>query len=287
LGANTRVEPMDTVDSGDAGDTVDSGDAGDTVDSGDAAPAGVPFGLVAVGLVVGLVVGVVAAWALGGSDDGVAAPQVTVAPVREVLEESPEAAEQFLVAWERSRRATYVAVTEWHRITDVGAELRQMRVVVQRPPDRIRRAGGSVSGVADGVRYTCDEVVDPSLGSGSPDENVVCQAIADPSAHESFDAQVSHDVELMWRHLEGTSPLYRVGIDDDGCFHLRLARTMLAPPYGARSMFCFDEGSGAVERFRIERAEGTDTEELRWVDTEVTDADVVSVVDGSFDRASR
>jgi hypothetical protein len=266
----------------------------------DALPPGEPrdattsrwgFAVVGTALVAGLVVGAVTAWAIGPRGPGPVAPSDTVAPVEPALEESPELAVQFLGHWERSRSATYVAVTEWHRETAAG-ELRQTRVLVQRPPDRVRRAGGSLSGVAGGVRYTCDElppealVDDRGADDTIPEEPVACQALPD-TAQREFDEQVAREVELMWSYLEGTYPLYRVSRDDEGCYRLRLARTMLAPPYGARTTFCFDDASGAVSRFRIERAEGTDTEELRWVDTEVGDDDVAAVVAGTFDLTAR
>jgi len=274
---------MDVLGDGDR-DTSGSADHdGDGEGSAGMGPRRVGFAVVAVGLVVGLSLGTVAAWALGDRAEPPLAPSDTVAPLPELPEESPELAAEFLEAWERSRAATYVAVTDWHRRTTAGAELRQTRVVAQRPPDRVLRSGGSLSGTAGGVRYTCDEL---PLDDVPPDEAIACQALPD-SAAEPFDERVAREVDLMWRHLEGTYPLYRVSRDDEGCYVLRLARTMLAPPYGARSTFCFDEESGAVARFRIERAEGTDTEELRWVDTEVSDDDLVALVEGTFDPSVR
>jgi hypothetical protein len=264
---------MGEVDHDRHDDSQGAGQSSGVSAAGDAEAASTPFSLVAAGLVGGLIVGLLAALVLGGSDERPAPPPETVAPVPDSAEETVESAEAFLEAWERSRRATYLVVTEWHRVTGAGGEMRQTRVLVQRPPDRIRRAGGSVSGVAGGVRYTCDELAD---------DEVTCQAVEDPFADVAFEERVAREVELMWRHLEGPNPLYRVS-ELDGCFHLRLVRTMLAPPYGARTTFCFDVESGAVARFRIERAEGIDTEEMVWVRTEVTPDDVVAVAEGRLD----
>jgi hypothetical protein len=227
-------------------------------------------GLVAAGLLVGLVGGLVAAWALRSP---VERPGPRLASPPELAPETPEAAEAFMLAWERSRRATYLTITEWHRVTDVGAELRQTRVFAQRPPDRIRSAGASISGVTGGARHVCDEL---------DDGEVECRVIAHELSAADFDAIVDREVELMWRHVEGTRPLYRVSQDGE-CFHLRLARGMVAPPYGHRTTYCFDTATGAVREFRIERAEGTDEERVLWASTEVTDAELAAIADGTYE----
>lgn len=255
-----------------------------------------PTGMVAIGLLVGLAAGVFVAWMLNEPPDPFEpdeGPPVSVAP------ESPEAAEAFIEAWERSRRETYITVSRWHRVTDVGAEMDQIRVLAQRLPDRIRSSDRSRSGQIGDVRYTCDELPiaepppDEEPGTQEPDTQepdtvlpeteLDCREIpmTEPSPAE-VDAMIDREVELMWRHVEGTRPLYKVGREGD-CFHLRLARAMVVPPYGQRTMFCFDPGSGAISALEIERIEGTDTEELLWVTSDVTDEDLMAIIDGSFD----
>jgi hypothetical protein len=243
--------------------------------------------LVAIGLLFGLAVGVVVAWALDEPGepvhlDVVGSTAVTVAP------ESAEAAEAFIEAWERSRRATFVAVTEWHRVTDVGAEMTERRVFAQRLPDRVRSGDHSRRGQIGGIVYTCDQLPlgDALDEGGGVEPEVECRETpADEPDAETVDEMVEAEVELMWRHVVGTRPLYRVG-QRGNCFFLRLDRAMVVPPYGFRTAFCFDAHSGAVSDFRIDRVEGTDTERLLWVRDEVTDDDLRAIIEGRFEMGA-
>jgi hypothetical protein len=230
-----------------------------------------PIGLVAIGLVVGLAVGMVVAVAMAPDSGpgliGAVGPPSTVAP------ETPEAAEAFLVAWERSRRATYLTVSEWHRVTESGGQLREVRVFAQRRPDRVRSTGRNTTGDVGGLARTCDE---------GEDGAVTCFETESGTTVEQFDTDVDREVELMWRHVEGTSPLYRVAQDGE-CFHFRIDRPMFDPPYGQRTMWCFDSDTGAVREFRIERVGAIDTERALWVTGTVTDADLTAIIQGEYE----
>ena len=220
--------------------------------------------LITIGLVVGVGLGVVAAWALRST------PEPTVDPVADSPPETVEAAEAFVEAWDRSRRETFLSVSELHRTTDAG-ELRLTLVLAQRPPDRVRSSGQSLTGTVGGVRVDCDEVVD---------EGLQCRLLEE--ARADYDADVATEVALLRRYVEGTLPLYRVSRQGE-CFDLRLARVMYAPPYGQRARFCFDPATGAPSATRIERIEGTDVVTLVTVSAEVSDADLDAVADGTFE----
>lgn len=226
------------------------------------------FAVVACGLVAGLVLGALVAWALGSSSEGAE----ELSPLVDRAEgSSPEDAEAFVEAWGRSRRETYLAVSEWHRVTDVGEELRRTRSVAQRPPDRVMSSGDAISGTVGGVRHQCDEL---------EEGQVECrEAASEAGTVEEFEASVDREVEIMWSYVGGDRPLYRVTRVDDECFDLRLRRAMHAPPYGARAQFCFDAESGAPSEIRIERNEGTDTLLLVSVTTAVTDDDLEALLD--------
>lgn len=241
--------------------------------------------LVVVGLMVGLGAGTVAAWSLSGGD-GSQPPVVDDDPGPPTsLPETPEAAEAFLSAWERSRREDYIVVSQWHRSTTAGATATETRILAQRLPDRIRAGADSRSGRIGNSIYTCDRlpISDEQLEAGDLTAEVECRSQElDPTTDQvDVEAMVAEELALMRRHVEGTYPLYRVSRQDD-CFFLRLARQMVVPPYGFRTTYCFDAESGAVRSLKVERAEGVDTEDLTWVTSEVTDADLIAVIEGTF-----
>ena len=225
------------------------------------------FGVVAGGLVAGLVIGALVAWGLGPSSEGAE----ELSPLVDSAEgSSPEHAEAFVEAWGRSRSETYLAVSEWHRVTDLGGEMRRNRVVAQRPPDRVMSSGDEVSGFLAGMRHQCDELEDGQVECRETEAAAVTV--------EEFEASVDREVEIMWTYVGGNRPLYRVNRDGEECFDLRLSRAMYAPPYGQRARFCFDPQSGAPSEIRVERNEGTDTLRLVSVQTEVTDEDLEALV---------
>ncbi|MFP4512686.1 MAG: hypothetical protein ACLFRV_07045 [Acidimicrobiales bacterium] len=252
---------------------ADDGDDGeDEEDGGDDDGVERPFVLIAVGVLVGVVAGTLAAWWLHSPPDPTASvPNLVSRP--EIAAASPEAAESFVAAWERSRRETYLAVSGWHRVTDVGAESHQTRVLAQRPPDRVLSSGQTLSGEVGGVHYECDEL---------PEDEVTCRELDTGFDEDDYEDLVDEEVSAMWSYVEGDQPLYLVSRDGD-CFELRLARGMHAPPYGRQARFCFDPESGAPSEIEVERSEGTDTVELLSVTTRVTDDDLEAVVTGSYE----
>lgn len=249
-------------------------DEGDDDDGGGDGVGGVErtFVLIAVGVLAGVVAGTLAAWWLQTPPDQTP-PAPTLVSRPEIAAASPEAAESFVAAWERSRRETYLAVSAWHRVTDVGAESHQTRVLAQRPPDRVLSSGRTLSGEVGGVRYECDEL---------PADELTCRELDTGFDWDDYAALVDEEVAAMWTYVEGDQPLYLVS-RDGACFELRLARGMHAPPYGRQARFCFDPESGAPSEIQVERDEGTDTVELLSVTTTVTDDDLEAVVTGTYE----
>ncbi|MDZ7677566.1 MAG: hypothetical protein U5K29_03330 [Acidimicrobiales bacterium] len=252
-----------------AADEGDEGDEGDDHGGGDGERT---FVLIAVGVLAGVVAGTLAAWWLQTPPDRTA-PVPALVSRPEIAAASPEAAESFVAAWERSRRETYLAVSAWHRVTDVGAESHQTRVLAQRPPDRVLSSGRTLSGEVGGVRYECDELAE---------DEVTCRELDTGFDEDDYAALVDEEVAAMWTYVEGDQPLYLVSRDGD-CFELRLARGMHAPPYGRQARFCFDPESGAPSEIQVERDAGTDTVELLSVTSTVTDDDLEAVVTGSYE----
>ncbi|MGY6502380.1 MAG: hypothetical protein ACXIVQ_15960 [Acidimicrobiales bacterium] len=224
--------------------------------------------LAMVGLVLGIGLGVVGAVLLRSPTP---APVDDWTPTTVDLSgESAEAADAFVEAWERSRRGTFVTISEIRRTTAGGGELGLTLVVAQRPPDVVRSSGGSVTGTFDGLRLGCD---------ADPDGELLCLGTEDLGAeHET---RVEREIEILRTYVEGERPLYRVA-QDGACFDLRLTRQMFAPPYGTTARFCFDPATGAHGDMRISRAEATDVVTLVSASGTATEDDLLAVAEGRY-----
>jgi hypothetical protein len=211
----------------------------------------------AVGAVVGAGLAVIA-------DGGGSEPVAVVPPGPDDPDETAAAAAGFLEAWERSRTATYRSVSTFTRTTADGTTVSATSTLVQRPPDRLVAQGGAVAGWLDGERRRCDPTPD----------GVRCQTV---DAEGGWAAEVAADLAVLTGYVTGPRPLYRVAVDAEGCFRLRLARAVLAPPYGTRARWCFDPATGAVTRLEVVRREATDVVVATEIDPEVTDADLAAL----------
>jgi len=173
-----------------------------------------------------------------------------------------EVARAFLEGWWRSRLATYVADGVFVRTLPDGTELRLRRTLVQRPPDVVLVQAGDVRAAVDGaiVRCTVDpEGVQRCTSGGTPaDQRAAAEA----------------ELEAFAALFQGALPVYRLTAEDGACFALELRRALVQPPYGDRTRICFDPGTGAVVRLRIERDATVDEVVVQTVRSEVTDADL-------------
>lgn len=209
-----------------------------------------------VGAVAGIVVGLVLAMLLAASgrlDE----------PEEEPFETDPEAAADFLEAWQRGRFETFVVTARFTRSVEGRSGLASASVLVQDPPTRILRQMGSVSGRVGDREIAC--TTPPAGGLQClPGRRV-----------PSYDEEVLDEIAALRRYVEGRGrPLYFVDRTEDGCFRLRLAVRVPAPPLGETARYCFDAATGAPTRTEIIRREGRDLTEAVDIRTEITDQDL-------------
>ncbi len=154
------------------------------------------------------------------------------------------AAEDFIDAWERSRTATFVRTGTFERRSEVtGSSISSEDVLVQRPPQRLHRQLGGVSGRDDRRLLVC-----PSAPTGStPNE---C-TLGDPSG-PSYEEDVASELAALRTLVTGESPVYAVGAGSEaGCFELVQLRVEPRAPFGREARFCFDETTGAPVNSRV------------------------------------
>ena len=219
--------------------------------------------------VAGLVVGAMAAAGLviAGALDHEAAPARS--PLT-VAERRAQDATSFLAAWERSRLATFVVSSSFRRTLTAGGGFTGDVVTAQRPPDRLERRNGAVSGRLGNRIVRCGTTAAGVYGCDSS------------PAGGSYRRSVERDVAILRSYLDGPLPLYVVEADvvDDGCFDLTQRRPLPAPPYGTAARFCFDPSTGAPTYTEVRRAEATDVTEATRVRAEVRDSDLRPPPDG-------
>jgi hypothetical protein len=203
---------------------------------------------------------------VGGAAVVAFAACIVVASVLAVLDEGAvggaRAADRFVAAWERMRTGTYVLEADFVRRSESGSELRGAIVIAQRPPERVIRQFGGVSGRLDDQPLLCG-----ARPSGDPE----CRL---GSAGRSFDESVSHEVEVLRTYFDPDAPLYTVVAAGD-CFRLRRQRELPLAPYGETARFCFDERTGATRLIEVDHGDGiTEVTTAREIRTDVRDADL-------------
>jgi len=154
------------------------------------------------------------------------------------------AAQAFIEAWERSRMATFVRTGTFERRSDVtGSSISSEDVLAQRPPRRLHRQLGGVSGRDDRRILVCPSA---PTGSTSPD----C-TLGDPSG-PSYDDDVASEVTALGTLVTGDAPVYAVAVGSEaGCFDLAQLRVEPRAPFGREARFCFDEATGAPTNSRV------------------------------------
>lgn len=210
------------------------------------------------GAVTGVLIVVVSAL-LGWTPD-VGGPETSAAPP------SPQAAEAFVAAWDRSLTGSWVVEGGFERTSLQGrGTLRTPVRTAQRPPERLVVGFGSAESRLDGRLLSC---------TTAPDGSLRCQegGPAPPYAEERAD-----QVDLIRRYVLGPGPLYLVRDAGGGCFELSLHVPIPAPPYGEQAVFCFDGATGAPVRVEIRRPEAVDVMVATAVRSEVADEDLQPV----------
>jgi hypothetical protein len=158
-----------------------------------------------------------------------------------------EAAEELIDAWERSRTATFIRFgTFERRSNETGAVFSSPDVLAQRPPQRLHRQVGGVTGRDDRRSLECTSAV------GSDDTRCV---LGEPSG-PTYAEDVASEVEGLRSLLEGPSPVYAVETVGDGCFELAQLRVEPRAPFGVEARFCFDAETGAPTTHRVRHPGG-------------------------------
>lgn len=208
---------------------------------------------------VGAGIGAVAVTGDGGSD---AVDQVELAAPSGLAPEHRANAVDFLEAWERFRKGTFVVDLRFERtVTGKDVPLVSAGILVQQPPRRIVRAFGNESAVFGDGAQTCE------LGA---DASSLCTP-----AHrtEPYDVQVAGELSILAQYFSTDTPLYRVEAPTPNCFRLFLYRPMPLPPYGDAAQFCFDAATGAMTLFESTTSAGGDRTTAERITTTVTEAD--------------
>jgi hypothetical protein len=194
-------------------------------------PKRIPLGAVAVaaGVIVGLgLVGVLAMTGFFETD------KVT-----------PNAEDELVAAYERSRNATFALEGEFSRTLEDGRRLESGASIVQRPPDELRRQLGGTSGRMNGRRVNC---------ATDLNDRFSCATGAEVGP---WDQMVAKELANLRSYFDPARRIYSVtGLPGD-CFELTLVAGVADPPYGVRSVMCFDELMGAMRSIEVEHANGT------------------------------
>lgn len=166
-------------------------------------------------------------------------------------------------AWAATRTLEHRSVGTFEREATDGTRLIEPTEVVQRPPDRLLRQFGQVSGRRDERELSCPAPLDGSepachLGPPGPD----------------FAAVVEQEIESFRDLVDGPDPLYEVARLDGRCW--RMTRTRYDPRsgYGQHAELCFDPGTGALRSVAVDHGAIDETTEFHTITTVVSDADL-------------
>jgi len=213
----------------------------------------------AAGIATGLVVAVVLV--VGGSFDG----RLTAVPVA-------DATEPFMAAFQRSLDGTYYVQANYTRTLTDGRQLTSRSLVVQRPPDSLRRQFGSISGTVDSKVVTCSGTTGGTTGDFHCGPSV---AAPDP-------AQTRQTTLDNLRTYFADPAVYRVTADGPDCFELTQNRPSTSLPYGSEARFCFDPDTGAIRLLREKLDGATDQFEATLIRGQVTGSDFSLVPSSDF-----
>jgi hypothetical protein len=189
---------------------------------------------------------------------------VVVARLAEDDDTAGPPAEELLAAYERSRNATFAVDRTFTRTFPDGRSITYDELLVQAPPDdRLLVGGGAASGRLDGRLLRC---------AANPGGGTRC---FEGEEAEPWADEVAKEVGDLGSLVLGPDRVYDVETGpDDGCFTLVLIVPMLAPPYGERAVFCYDETTRAPTRIEIHRTEASDVVETVEIRPVVTEADL-------------
>jgi hypothetical protein len=205
---------------------------------------------------------------LGWAFVGVFAACIVVASINELTADDAvggaRAVDSFVDAWQRMRTETYLLdATYVRRAASTGVELPSQVVIAQRPPDRVVRQFGGISGRFDDQMLLC--------GARPDAEDATCE-LGEPG--RSYEESVAREVDVLRTYVDGAQPLYSVLAAGD-CYVLRRQRVQPLSPYGETARFCFDAATGSPRLIEIDHGNGvTETTTATEVRDEVRDEDL-------------
>ncbi len=168
-------------------------------------------------------------------------------------------------AWARSRTATYRATGTTTRTAADGTSLTALSEVVQRPPDRLVRNLGAVTGRRGDRVLVCP---DPTASSA---EGGTC-ALGLPG--QGFDVVVEAEVTAFAALVTGPDPLYEVRGREGSCWRLRRTRYDPRAGFGVRTDLCVDPTTGAVASIRTDHGSVVEETVHDRITAVVADADL-------------
>ena len=158
------------------------------------------------------------------------------------------AAEALVIAWERSRTATFLRFGTFERHSEqTGATIGSADVLAQRPPRRLHRQLGGVEGRDDRRAIVCP-------GAPSGEAPPPC-SYGEPTG-SSYAEDVEAEVAGLRSLVTGEEPVYAVARGAPGCFSLAQLRSEPRAPFGLEARFCFDDATGAPTDSRVRYAGG-------------------------------
>ena len=178
-------------------------------------------------------------------------------------EPAPDPTAGLVDAWATTRTMTHRSVGTTERGNETTEQLLRSPIeVVQRPPDRLLREYGEVSGRRDDRVLDCPAPV----GGGEPE----CR-LGPPG--QRFDEVVDEEVAEFEALVTGEDPLYRVVARPDRCWEMSRTRYDPRSGFGIEARLCFAD-SGAIESVVIDHGEVVETTIYESISTEVSDEDL-------------
>lgn len=171
--------------------------------------------------------------------------------------------EELVAAWRRTRTATYHATGTFERTGSGGAELSADVEIAQRPPDRLLRQFGQVTGRRGGRPLECPAPVgqaEQTCGLGPPGP--------------SFDEVVAQEVAAFRRLVSGPDPLYEVADAGDGCWRMTRTRPDPRGGFGLEAVVCVDAATGALRSVTIDHGAVEERTVYDEISPEVTERDL-------------
>ncbi|MGH9034185.1 MAG: hypothetical protein ACRD0O_00345 [Acidimicrobiia bacterium] len=214
----------------------------------------------------------VAVAVFGGDGNGESRPPRVVATTAPTVPE-PVLRQEFLDAYERSRRATWLIRYDFTRRLRNGSNLDLTVISLNRPPDHLRVGLGGINGRVGGRSIVCDDVEGQFIcapeGAVTPFEDELAVEVAE-----------LRDViqpPAKWYAVEGAGEREVAG-ETARCYTMRRIVNVPSPPYGDRAEYCYATADGAPLLNRVERREGVDERIAVEITRQVSDADIAELL---------